>query len=334
MTTDFSQKERSLRKTFQFLPKDFVETAKGEFFAVVAEGTENGRALCFLRYLSDQAGTAAERVFSKQPTSDALSYMESCRPDWIYYSPKRDTTLHGVPQESIERHWRPSKFLRSLTAFSSSHQAEATRDAQQVLGWLLSSEPHIELGVTGSLLIGAGTDASDLDLTTYGLESFQVAQRVLLALVKQGKLQQPRRHDFKVAYGRRGCSLTVEEYAWHERRKHNKFMLGKRMIDLSCVELPSEISSVAGTKSGSQRFVVQVVDASRSYCHPAEYRIDHSKISHVLSFTPTYAGQAKTGEWIEAAGNLETTAIGGRLVIGADREATGQYLRVVDNPTL
>jgi len=36
-----------------FFAKDFIETAEGLIFALVAPGLEEGKALCFLRYVHD-----------------------------------------------------------------------------------------------------------------------------------------------------------------------------------------------------------------------------------------------------------------------------------------
>ena len=41
-----------------YLPRDFVETAEGLLFAVVAHGLEAGRVLCFLRLRALRWGTS------------------------------------------------------------------------------------------------------------------------------------------------------------------------------------------------------------------------------------------------------------------------------------
>jgi len=39
-----------------FFAKDFIETAEGLIFAVVEQGLEGGKALCFLRYVLTPSG--------------------------------------------------------------------------------------------------------------------------------------------------------------------------------------------------------------------------------------------------------------------------------------
>jgi predicted nucleotidyltransferase len=44
-----------------FFAKDFIETAEGLIFAVVERGVEDGKALCFLRYvLNPPAGKISD----------------------------------------------------------------------------------------------------------------------------------------------------------------------------------------------------------------------------------------------------------------------------------
>lgn len=63
---------------------------------------------------------------------------------------------------------------------------------------------------------------------------------------------------------------------------------------------------------------------------PARYGIDHPDVSEIVCCTPTYVGQARRGEVIQAAGWLEETSRGTRrLIVGTSREAPGEYVRVL-----
>ena len=54
-----------------FLSKDFIETAEGLIFAVVAQGTEQGKVLCFLRYVKDDDGW---KKVSTEPANAFLAH--------------------------------------------------------------------------------------------------------------------------------------------------------------------------------------------------------------------------------------------------------------------
>ena len=98
------------------------------------------------------------------------------------------------------------------------------------------------------------------------------------------------------------------------------------------VELPhDETVPERGPFRKLGRIVVKalVTDASAAFDHPARYRVQHGEVSEVVSFTPTYAGQAVEGETIEAKGWLEEDSMGAhRLVVGTSREAGGEWIRL------
>ena len=315
--------EESLRQEFGFLPKDYVETEIGEVFAVVAEGLDEGRVLCQLRYLP-ATNSVGHSGLLKQTTLAAWDYIRSVKPEYEFYSKQRDASIHGVPAEEVFRHWKPSEFFRA------ERKADAIAGtAYRIADRFLALNPTLEIGVTGSALLGVAKEDSDLDLTVYGLDGFRSARLLAQEHTQQGRWSLPSDAQMQAAYDRRGCTLSFEEYAWHERRKWNKFVVGDTLLDLTCVEKSSEIANASGVKIGRAEIQAEVADATRSFCHPAEYRVEHSRVSHVLSFTPTYAGQAEPGERIEAKGILEETTAGVRLVIGTTREAKGQLIRVV-----
>jgi predicted nucleotidyltransferase len=62
-----------------FNAKDFIETAEGLIFAVVEEGLEQGRVLCFLRYARHASG------WKKYSTGQANSLLKSTFPEYLYY---------------------------------------------------------------------------------------------------------------------------------------------------------------------------------------------------------------------------------------------------------
>ena len=63
-----------------FLAKDFIETAEGLVFAVVVQGDEQGKVLCFLRYIKDTVG------WKKVDTQEANAFLKQYFPEYLYYS--------------------------------------------------------------------------------------------------------------------------------------------------------------------------------------------------------------------------------------------------------
>ena len=310
-------------QSLAYRPRDFIATAEGLIFAVMASQPEEGRVLGFLRYLH------AEGQYRKLGTEEANRHLADRKPDYLFTSSRLCARLHGVPLENISHHYQSGTGLQQLLADIST---DPVVQATQNLCRLLATE-GVNLkavGITGSLLIGAHRTGSDIDLVIHQRSVFFAARTAIARLIARNAIQELSEQDWQDAYARRGCALDFEDYLQHERRKLNKGMLGGIKFDISLVGDDSSHRSVAVAKEGYALLRVRVVDAEYAYDYPAVYRIDHPDITEAWSFIQTYAGQAETGEWIEIRGLLEVGDDGRkRIVVGSSREAPGEYIKTI-----
>lgn len=305
----------------EFLPRDFLETAEGLIFAVVEAGVEDGRALCFLRYRRN------EGHWRKLRTVEANAWLAAKHPEYLFHSPLRDAHLHGVPTQRVLHHHQPRQRVRQLLAEGASDAVE--RKALALLGWLGECGIAAEhVGLTGSLLIQAQRPDSDLDFAIYGREAFHAARAAVREGLKRGVLRELSEPLWQDTFARRACSLSEDEFRWHEARKFNKGAMAGSKFDIALVAGTSS-PPLAGRKRGALVLRARVLDDTCAFDHPARYRLDHPSIAEALSFTHTYVGQAQKEEWVEIAGNVEETAEGRRIVVGSSREAPGEYIRVL-----
>jgi len=316
--------ERSLREDgTTYLPRDFVETCSGLLFAVVAAGTEQGRILGFLRYARRDA------ALRKLDTAEANRVLQLQQPDYLYHSPQRDVVVHGIPVADVVRHYRPSQRLAEIVQGPCPDALEAKLCRLAAIVGAGGGTPEW-LGVTGSLLLAAHQAGSDIDLVCYGREAFAAARQCLQDAVRNGALDQLSDVLWREAYARRGCSLSYDEYLWHERRKHNKFACAGTKVDISCIVGEPSWVRARGEKVCRDVIRGTVADDTFAFDYPARYPLTHSTVGEIVCYTPTYAGQAVAGELVEAAGWVERTADGAlRLTVGTSREAAGQYIKVV-----
>lgn len=305
-------------------PRDYVETADGLLLAVVSPLTDAGRLVTSLRYVRH------EGRLQKLGTEPAAALLALRHPEWLAHARVVDAVVHLVPAEAVVRVHRPDARLASLRAQGDAHGLEAAAlGVVEILG--RCGVDSTQLGLSGSLLFGAHTTASDIDLVAYGRSTFQAARAALRLAIAAGDLQEPGDVDWRLAWERRGSELTLEQYAWHERRKGTKAMTGTTRIDLSLVAhadeqplLPRDVRKV-----GRGRVVAPVVDDRAAFDHPARYLVAGGGVSEVLAFTPTYAGQVVAGEVLDASGWIEEDGEGTRrLVVGSSREAPGEWIRL------
>ena len=308
-----------------YLPKDFIETAEGLVFAVVENSLEQGKVLCFLRYISLNV------QWKKVNTEQANQFLAKNFPHYLYYSPLKEAHLHAVDFDNISKHHQPRARLKKL--LSDNVRDDVENDLILLCHLLKTQGFNLDdVGVTGSILIGAQNKNSDIDLVFYSREAFNFARQIIQKLIIQGDCFELSDKDWHESYDRRSCDLSYEEYLWHEKRKFNKAVINQRKFDLSFVlETEQDILPLQYKKLNSVLLKVQITDDSRAFDYPAEFFIRHQKIKSIVCYTATYTGQAQTREWVEVAGQLEESNEGVlRIVVGSTREACGEYIKVIN----
>jgi predicted nucleotidyltransferase len=310
--------------TSRFRTRDFVRTPEQLYFAVVSDQQIEGRVFCFLRYARE--GTR----FQKLSTSVADELLASRFPQYRLHSQQFCSPVHAVPIDSIQQHFQPRLHVARLLDSASRDDHVATT-ACQAINWLARHGIQTsEIGITGSLLIQAHHAASDIDLVLYDRRSYIRARELIQRVGKENGLSPLSDELWKDAYDRRGCSLSFEDFLWHERRKYNKFSMHGRKIDISlCVEdTPSLPCSV--TKLRTVDVTARVLRDDYSFDHPAIWQIDCPVAKWLVSWTPTFTGQAFRGEIIRIRGWLEESDDGQRqIVVGSSRESPGEMISVV-----
>ena len=306
-------------------PRDYLETAGGLYFAVVSSTLDAGCALTSLRYVRQGPSLL------KLGTDDANRFLREQRPAYLVHSTLIDAMIHRVPLGDVLRVHRPDQRLAALRATGPTDRFEGL--ALRAVGALVDAGASGDrIGLGGSLLLGAQHAESDIDLVVYGRGDFAAARRALGAAVRAGQLQALDRAQWEAVWLRRGPDIGLEEYVRAETRKQNKALVEGTRVDLTLVVDRDEEVPERGPFRKLGKIVVraEVVDVVAAFDHPARYRVKSEEVSEVVSFTPTYAGQALAGEMIEASGWLEQDSVGARrVVVGTSREAGGEYVKNV-----
>lgn len=306
-----------------FSAKDFIETAEGLIFAVVASGIEQDKVLCFLRYVKVDSG------WKKVSTELANTWLKQHHSDYLHYSRILDAFLHAVPVEKILIHHQPKQRLQQIMQAG---RHDAVEQDLFELGKLLQQQglDLTQTGVTGSMLVGVQNQRSDIDLVCYSRTVFHQCRAVTRELIRQERLSELNNKEWRQSYQRRSAALSFADYVWHERRKYNKAVINGRKFDLSFIDATARPAEIRYQKCGAATLRCKVVSDLHAFDYPSLFITDHEDIGAIVSFTATYTGQAVMGETIEVSGTVEQTEQGvKRIVVGSSREAHGEYIKVI-----
>ncbi len=293
--------------------RDFLIDHAGAIYAVSVYDNDE-RTGCILRYLPDTGGerTGPRGIrYRKIEFDEAYAWIQKQHPEWadtVHRIPHSEIATVLKPEEEMSRILPENPRLRSLMS--------------------LFDLPKRSFGVTGSLLCGLENDASDIDLVVYGEHWFS-AQRQLADAVAKGLIPRMSEGMWEKVYRKRVPEISFDDFVAHESRKFNRGEYEGTYFDLLFSRGYDQLNAVSIRKGeGIGRDVIEarVTDASLAFDNPSVYAIDHDEISHVLSFTHTYAGQALEGEVIEAAGVVEEHGDTNILIVGTTREARGEYI--------
>ena len=297
--------------------RDFFETKQGWIFAVADYNHPHGlRSL--LRYVPDSKGEreADGRHYRKMDFDDSFDFLRRERPDWV-------KDLHVVPEEDVQRLYRPSEGLKRV--------AERDQRVKKIASVLArNGVPWTEMGITGSMLMGLQGPTSDIDFVVYGPWWWK-ARETLAKAKALGEVQELDEATWRKIYSKRRPEIGFDEFVLHEKRKGNRGMISGTYFDLLFTRSWSEIGVArpAGSRQvlGRRKIKARVTNADFSFDSPAIFKVDHDEVKEILCYSHTYAGQANPGETVEAAGALEEGADGLRLVVGTTREARGEWIR-------
>jgi hypothetical protein len=292
--------------------RDFVITKNNLIFAVVSYDNEKS-IQGFLRYMPDRNGDrvrADGKRFRKVGFDEARQLMhKSCN---------YQNGVCAIPYDDVLELKRPWRGVELGYDDLVSEIVELFEDY---------GIHRRHMGVTGSRLLGLATDSSDVDFVLYGTPNFERGRAALRDAVECGALPPIDRRTWRRVYEKRKPELTFEEFVLHEKRKWNRGLIKKTYFDLLFVRALNEIAAEpSGVDNGRATVRTQVTNARYAFDSPAIYEVQHETVKKVLSFTHTYAGQAKEGETIEARGTCNE-AEEMRLIVGTTREARGEWIK-------
>ncbi len=302
-----------MRKIF---PRDFFETKEGFIFSAVLH-EENSEVVSFLRYYPSSAGNKVinnKRYKKVSSTEESFNFLKRIGK----YIKKYDSyELQVVNVKDIRKVYFPERKFSEIL-YDENHPLHKHVEI------LNDTFKNIKLGITGSVLLDAFDENSDIDVTVYGRKNFFKAREIL----KESDLKISK-DMMKIVYKRRKPCIDFETFYLHESRKYNKGIVHNKIFDLLIVNYPNEIfkDAIYDIKRIGRRVKrLKVIDDTYVFDYPSVY-ITSGDVKYVICYTHTYVGQAFEGEEIIVSGILEKINDKYyRMIVGSTREAYNEYI--------
>lgn len=332
-----------------------VETHDGLVFTVKGLVHPPDRRIAYVRYVPDPGGDRVRggRRYRKLRTfAEQLAALERVRDVYLRRDACAGAVLQSVPAEAAARVHDPRRRLADLAAAGPSGALEEAALRLSLLLAETAAVPASALGVTGSLLVGLQTPASDLDLVVYGGEACRAVRAALGGLLDaaSGPVRRPGEAGLAAIHAehRRETPLAAADFARLQAAKANEGRFEGREFFVRFVRRADEAGERYGDVTyepvGAATVEARVRDAGEAIFTPCRYGVEGARLvegaragagaqeaavrasigelREIVSFRGRFADQARAGERVRARGTLERVAPRrgapyARLVVGA-----------------
>lgn len=305
----------------------FIETKEGLIFAVKGLLHPAGRVVCSLRYVAQENGNRGK--YEKLLPDEGFRFVEKNHPDYIVFDNRIGRKIQSVPLETTKTIHNPVDMLRFLRSNKCSEPLVASAVSLASKVKEAADIPWVDIGITGSILVGLHLAESDIDLVVYGEKSARKVYAAMTELIGDGVIRPYTQNTLRYLYDIRGkpMGLSFDEFVGIESRKRLQGTFFGKDFQLRLVKRPEEsgVDELTFTQLGRVKARAVVASATESIFTPCTYEVKDAEIisgeksvfDTVVSFMGRYCENALRGESVKIVGNLERAGDGtSRVIVG------------------
>jgi predicted nucleotidyltransferase len=321
---------------------DFVETIEGLIFDVKGLIHPKKYVIAFLRYIPDPMGNRMHngvryrKIYALEKRFD---YLNCNYPEYVYTDSVINTTAQAIPHDRIKKIYYPHDYLESL---SHKKRNRIENDLIEFVDYLTeySKVLILDIGISGSHMVGLNLSHSDFDIVVYGKENCYKVYNCMDRLFKNWDLPFRRYgiEDLRELYDFRGKETGIDfgNFYHFESRKSLQGKFKNVDFYIRCIKAWDEINSQYGyfryKTMGKSVIQAYITNDEESIFTPCKYDIEDVKflqgtrvddLDEVVSFRGRCC-EARKNESMLARGNLESVSGRNgetyhRLIVGGDK---------------
>ncbi|MHC1590994.1 MAG: hypothetical protein ACXQS8_02840 [Candidatus Helarchaeales archaeon] len=307
---------------------DFIETVDGLIFDVKGFIHPRDRVIAYLRYHPDPNGPRVrknvryKKIYS---LNDRFQFLKNHYPRYLFNDPTIGKVVQAVPHDRIRKVHEPHVYLERIL------KKPRNRYERNVLDFVHQIQDEsgiftLDMGISGSPMVGLNQPDSDIDLIIYGTEN---AKRVYQALhrlfsddsipIRAYNLKELRKlYEFKS----QDTKISFEKFVEFEREKKLQGIY-KDKIEFFIRNLKAwdEIENDPTQQYGyfihetiaEVMLRAKIVDGNESIFTPCTYMIENveiqngpevKKIDRIVSYRGRFT-EARAGKFVHVRGTLE-----------------------------
>jgi predicted nucleotidyltransferase len=314
-----------VKKGYVLRDRDYICDTKGNYLKVLGDNHPSNKLVSYVKYFPSRIPSRkiGKRNYGYNSFVSKSFVILSKDEGRIGYSPFHGGIVTLTPSNDIGKVFSAQKKIQTILRNKEYYNKQKV--GKELIIFLQAIENDVNLnnvGITGSFLIDAETDASDIDLVCYGKDTY----RDLKKIFRDKKYINEYKGEFaKRLYKRRMIhmeSMDFSKFILQENRKLQGLSL-KEDVHINCQPLRDDsnefFDKIEFDEIGEIDCIAEVVQDKESIYSPAYYGIEvkhiidslfdsgeqsRKNIVALLSFIGTYAGCFKKGETLFIRGKL------------------------------
>ncbi len=309
---------------------DFIETQEGLIFDVKGLVHPPNRVIAFLRYYPSPEGKRKRDGITYAKVyhlAERFDILRNRYPQYLYQDPVFGREVQGVPNENVNRVYRPTQVLEHLNNLE--HRDTLQQDVVTFANIICESArvKLSALGISGSIQVNLHGPSSDIDLIVYGRRASRAVQLALRRshLAPEQGITGYHLDNYRQVYNLRwsGTGIPIETMLLVDELKSMHGIFGGYHYFIRAVLDRAEAKEKYGDRTyhqlGQARVQCLITNDRDSLFTPCRYEIDEvefiegeqvQNIREIVSFRGRFAEQVKRDEKVIVQGMLERVEVG------------------------